>query len=205
MANANIEYLIKNCRFSYLNVFEPFIDRTSGKQSFGGHGILEPTHPQLPEIVATLKKVAQEFWGAEWETVWAEMKAKNKICLKPGAAKGNAEGYKGNYYISANKKTRFSAIETRNGVNVQLTAADGRPRSGDYGNMKVAFYAMKHPTGGNMVNADIQGVQYVRKGAPLGGGGRVATVDEFGLEPSDADSAAPATAASAGAADDLMG
>lgn len=204
-APTNIEYLIKNCRFSYLNCFEPFRDRTTGKESWGGHAILTPDHPQLPEIVATLKKVAQGFWGDSWESVWAEMKAKNKICLKPGAAKGNLDGYKNNYFISANKKTRYSVIETRNGVNVQLTAADGRPRSGDYGNMKVAFYAMKHPTGGNMINADLQGIQYVRKGVPLGGGGRVATVDEFGIEPSDADSAAPAAAATSGVADDLMG
>ncbi len=200
---ANIEYLLKNVRFSYLYCFEPYRDRTSGKETFTSHAILTPDHPQLPEIVATLKKVAQSFWGDSWEAVWAEMKAKNKLCLKPGAVKGDKDGYKGNYFISANKKTRFSVVETRNGVNVQLTAADGRPRSGDFGNMKVAFYAMKHPTGGNMVNADLQGIQYVRKGAPMGGGGRVATVDEFGIEPTDVDGAAPATAG--GVADDLMG
>ena len=208
MANkVNVEYLIKNVRFSYLYCFEPYRDRESGKESFSSHGIITPDHVQFPEIVGILKKIAQDFWGDSWQEVWAEMKVKNKICLKPGAAKGNIEGYKDNYFISANKKTRFSVVETRNGVNVQLTAADGRPRSGDYGNMKVAFYPMKHPKGGNMINADLQGIQYVRKGAPLGGGGRVAAVEEFGIEPSDADSAAPAAAGSGAVAsvDDLLG
>jgi hypothetical protein len=199
----NIEYLLKGVRFSYLYCFQPY----EGDQgdNFCSHFILLPAHPQFSEIVATLKKVAQDFWGAEWESVWAEMKAKNKICLKPGTAKGDADGYKGNYYISGNKKTRFRVIETRGGVNVDLTQADGRPLSGDYGNAKVAFYAMNHAKGGKMINCDIQGIQYTRKGAALGGGGRVADASEFGIDPSDADGEAPATAGSSTDVSDLMG
>lgn len=202
--NVNVEYLLKGIRFSYLYAFTPF-KGDDGKENFCSHFILPPNHPQLPEIVATLKKVAQDFWGAEWESVWAEMKAKNKICLKPGTAKGDADGYKGNYFISGNKKTRFKVLETRGGVNVELTQSDGRPLSGDYGNARVAFYGMNHPKGGKMINCDIQGVQYTRKGTALGGGGRVADMSEFGIDPSDADSAAPATAGSATDVSDLMG
>jgi len=207
MAKANREYLLKNVRFSFLYCFTPFRG-DDGKLNYCSHFILEPTHPQFAEIVATLKEVAKDFWGNEWEAVWAEMKAKNKICMKPGTAKGDIEGYKGNFFISGNKKTPFRVLETRGGVNVELTVSDGRPRSGDYGNARVAFYAMAHPKGGKMINCDILGIQYVRKGDPLGGGGRVAEVDEFGVEPSDADSAAPAAsnvAKPAGAVDDLMG
>ena len=200
----NVEMLLRGVRFSYLYAFQPYRG-DDGKENFCSHFVLTPDHPQLAEIVATLKAVCKAAVGDNWESVWAEMKSKNKICLKPGSAKGDAEGYKGNWFISGNKKTRFSVVETRNGVNVQLTQADGRPLSGDYGNARVAFYYMSHPKGGKMINCDIQGIQYTRKGGPLGGGGRVADVSEFAIEPTDADSEAPATVGATQDASDLLG
>lgn len=200
---ANRELLLKNVRFSYLYAFEGF-KNDDGRISYCSHFILPPDHPQLKDVTQAIKEVARDFWGDGADDALTEMKAKNKLCLKKGELKGNADGYKGNYFISGNSKNRFTVVETRDGVNVQLTAADGRPKSGDYGNAKIAIYAMSHPKGGKLIACQIQGIQYTRKGAPLGGGGRVASVDEFGIEPSDADSAAPAAAAS-GSADDLLG
>jgi len=202
---SNIEYLLKNVRFSYLYAFHPFPGKAGKPDNFCSHFIMTPDHPQLPEVVGILKGVCKAAFGDGWEAAWAEMKAKNKICLKPGTAKGDADGYKGNYFISGNKKTRFKVLETRGGVNVELTQSDGRPVSGDYGNAKVAFYYMSHVEGGKMINCDIQGIQYTRKGTVLGGGGRVADVSEFGIDPSDADGAAPAVAGGAGDVSDLMG
>lgn len=211
MANkANREYQLKNVRFSYLYCFKPYKDRDTGNESYCSHFILPTNHPQFGEVVQIIKDVAQDFWGDEWESVYAEMRAKNKVCMKSGTAKGDIEGYKGNYFISGNKKTRFSVVETRGGANVELLQSDGRPFSGDYGNANVAFYAMQHVKGGKMINCDIQGIQYTRKGTPLGGGGKVAKPEEFGIDPSDADGAPPpasnvAKPAAAGNVDDLMG
>jgi hypothetical protein len=191
--STNVELLIKNVRFSYLYCFQPY-KGDDGKENYCSHFILPPDHPQMGEIKAAILSVVKAAYPEGWEEVIAEMKAKNKICLKDGSAKGNADGYKGMKFISGNKKTRFSVVETRNGVNVQLTQADGRPLSGDFGNAKVEIYYMSHPKGGKMVNCGIQGIQYVRKGTPLGGGGRVADTSEFGIDPADADGEAPATA-----------
>jgi len=203
---ANRELILKNVRFSYLYAFEGF-KNDDGKISYCSHFILPPDHPQLKEVTQAIKDVAADFWKDDAPAALAEMKAKNKLCLKKGELKGNADGYAGNYFISGNSKNRFRVVETRNGVNVELTAGDGRPRSGDYGNAIIAIYAMNHPKGGKLVACQIQGIQYTRKGAPLGGGGRVAAVDEFGIDPSDADGAAPAAASSGGSgnADDLLG
>jgi len=207
---ANVELLIKNVRFSYLYAFYPFKgtdDNGKPTENFCAHFIMPPDHPDLPAVKAAIIQVVKAAKPNDWESVIAEMKAKNKICLKDGTVKGDAEGYKGNKFISGNKKTRFSVVETRGGVNVQLTQADGRPLSGDFGNAKIAIYFMWHKKGGNMVNCDIQGIQYTRKGTPLGGGGRVAEASEFGIDPSDVDGAAPAVAGASAPGDssDLLG
>ncbi len=197
----NIEMMLTGVRFSYLYAFEAY--KGDSGESYCAHGLMELTDPQIAAIVANMKAVAKAKWPADWEEVYAALKGKDKLALHLGdVAKPGDAAYKGKAYISANNKTRISVVETRNGVNVQLTSADARPRSGDFGNMKIAIWAQDGKFG-KRINAQLQGVQYVRKGAPLGGGGRVATVDEFDIEPTDVDGAAPATAS--GVADDLMG
>lgn len=202
--STNIEILVKGVRFSYLNVFEPYTS-PEGKKSYGLNAIIPPNHPQFPEIIETIKKVAQATFGDEWQTTLKTLNAQDRVCLHNGdVSKPNAEGYKGMFYISANKKTPFRALETRNGVNVELTASDGRPRSGDYGNVKLSIWGQANQFG-KRINADPLGVQFVRRGPPLGGGGRVAKLDEFGVEPSDVDGDAPATAGGADDASDMYG
>lgn len=205
MTNATNKVLtLKGGRFSYLYVFEPF--KGDNGESYCGHYILEPTDPQVAAIVTTMKSVADAKWGADFADVYASLKAKDRLALHIGStSKPGDEAYKGKVYLSAASKTRPTVVETRDGVNVPLTNADGRPRSGDYGNVIVAIWAQDNKFG-KRINCQLQGVQYTRRGTPLGGGGRVATVDEFGIEPSDADSAAPtADAQAAGSADDLLG
>ena len=200
----NHELLLTGGRFSYLYVFEPY--KGDNGDSFCGHFLLEPSDPQVATIVAAMKAVAQAKWPSDWEAVYAALRGKDKLALHLGdVTKPGDDAYKGKVFISANNKNRVTVVETRGGVNVQLTAADGRPRSGDYGNMKVAIWAQDGKFG-KRINAQLMGVQYTRKGTPLGGGGRVASVEEFGVEPSDADSAEPGTATSGGGdVNDLLG
>src|ERR1700751_1375209 len=121
--------LLKNGRFSYLYCHQAF--KGENGDSFCSHFIMPADHPQMAELKNNIIEVAKAAWPNDWKDVLAELNAKNRICLHDGAEKGNSDGYKGMKYISGSKKTRFSVVETRNGVNVQLTAADGRPLSGD--------------------------------------------------------------------------
>jgi len=206
MASAKIgDMIIRGVRFSYAYIFEPF--KGDNGSSYTSHGILELNDPQVAQIVATMKAVAKEMWKDEADAVYQQLKGKDKLCLHMGdVTKAGEEAYKGKIYISANSKNPVRVVETRGGVNVELTAADARPRSGDYGNLIVNIWAQNNKFG-KRINAQLMGVQYVRKGTPLGGGGRVATLDEFGVEPSDADSEAPVASNIAKPADvaDLMG
>lgn len=196
---------LRKGRFSYLYVFDTY--KGDNGESYCGHFILEPTDPQVATIVAAMKEVARARWGTEADAVYASLKAKDRLALHLGdVAKPGEEAYKGKVFLSGTSKTRPTVVETRGGVNVPLTNADARPRSGDYGNMICAIWAQDNKFG-KRINCQIQGVQYTAKGAPLGGGGRVAAVEEFGVDPSDADGAEPTADAPAAATNvaDLMG
>jgi hypothetical protein len=201
------EIMLKNVRFNYVFAHEPQTNRTTGKKTYGVQLILPADHLQLKEIAAFIPAIAAEKWGPEAANVLATLKVNNKICLKKGDTnKPGQPEYKGMYFIGCSHKGPFSVVETRGGVNVQLSKEDNRPRSGDYGNASIAIYAHTFAEGKGIF-ADVMGIQYVRKGEPLGGGSRVAAVTEFGVEPSDADSDAPAPAAAASteSVDDLLG
>jgi hypothetical protein len=201
------EFMLKGVRFNYVFAFQPQTNRQTGKKTYGVQIILPSNDPQWAAVTQAIKDVAVEKWPADHAAVLASLKVNNKICLKNGTTNkpGNPD-YAGQHFMQCNHKGPFRVVETRGGVNTELTEADGRPRSGDYGNISVAIYAHQFPEGKGIF-ADVMGIQYVRKGTPLGGGGRIASVDEFGVEPSDADGAVPASTvvAPAGGVDDLMG
>jgi hypothetical protein len=203
------EFMLRGVRFNYVYAFQPQVNRKTGKKTYGVQILLPSNDPQWGQITQAIKDVAAEKWGDAAPQILAQLKLNNKIVLKNGTTNkpGNPD-YAGQHFMQCNHKGPFRVVETRGGVNVELTESDNRPRSGDYGNISVAIYAHTFEEGKGIF-ADVMGIQYVRKGTPLGTGGRIASVDEFGVEPSDADGAVPAASTvvtpTSGGVDDLMG
>lgn len=183
-------------RFSYFYGHEPYVgtDKITGKvtRSFCSHFLMAPTHPAIPLISAAIVAAAKAFFGDKWEVMLESFKAKSKIPLRKGEIhKPGEDAYKGMYSLAGNSKNRFTIVETREGKNVPLTGQDGRPYSGAFGNAIVNFYGY-NKGGGIGIGCGIEGVQFTRHGEAFGGG-RVASVDEFGLvDVSGADMPAPA-------------
>lgn len=144
-----------------------------------------------------------------WEGVLRELQRDNKIPLRDGnRRKKKEEPYVGNFYIAArnskSQPTVASQFPKKNpttgqleNVHIQPGALD-YPRSGDYVNIIVDIWAQspdhKPDTRGygQRLNAQFCGIQLVKKGVPIGGGGRTASLNEFGLNSQDADAPAPA-------------
>jgi len=206
---------LPDCRLSYLYAYRPYVGtNTEGKQasSYCVHALLDPNTPRGAANIRTAKdainKVAVAAWGAQAGSVLQQLMQTDKLCLHNGdVTKMGEEAYAGKLYISANHKVKPRVVVTRGGVITEINSDDPcAPYSGCWGEVVVAIYAQgpnsKPSKWGKRVNAQFMGVQFLRHDEAFGGG-RIATPEEFGVAPTDADGAVPMTAP-AGAGSGLL-
>lgn len=185
---------LKDVRISFANIFEAKQVQGQGDAKFSAAFIFPKTHPQKAEIERSMVEAAKEKWGeAKYMDVLKSLKASDKLCVHDGDSKPDTDAYAGNLFINASNKVRPLVID---GNRSPLTATDGKPYSGCYVNAIVEVWPQDNQFG-KRINASLLGVQFVRDGERLSGGG-VAAADDF--EPiAGADGGKPATA-EAGAA-----
>lgn len=184
---------MKDVRLSFVNVFEAKAPTGGGEAKFSCALIFPKDHPQKAEIERAIVTVAKEKWGdTKYMDVLKSLKAGDKLCLHDGDAKAETPGYAGNLFVNASNKIRPLVID---GQRAPLTAADGKPYAGCYGNVIVELWAQDNQFG-KRVNASLLGVQFTRDGERLAGGS-VASADDFEAIP---DTAAEKAATGGGAA-----
>lgn len=169
--------ILKKVRLAFLDTLftaAPFPGGQDPTPYYNAKGILTPEHPQLPELKKAIEAVAKEEWPKEWANVLKAAYALGKVCLQDGDTKPNWDGFPGNWFISARSKVRPN-VKDRDG-RTTLTAQDGRPYSGSYGNLHLDIFAYKKPMKG--IAAQLCGVQYVEAGDAFSGG-RPSSDDEF--------------------------
>lgn len=184
---------LENVRFTFVqSLFDAKQVQGQGEAKFSCTGLLPRDHPQLPVITALVTETARAKWGdaptdagmqadgvtkivlPAFQAVLQALKAQDRLPLHDGNAKIQYEGYAGNYFINASNKMRPLVIGPSREV---LTVSDGKPYSGSYGNMIVQFWAQDNKFG-KRINASLLGVQFVKDGPRLSGGG-VAAADDF--------------------------
>ena len=189
----NITVLLQDVVLSYAYLFQPLIGRNDKGQetrNFCTHAIMTPNHPGIALVKEAQRKAAQAKWGDQWQAVLNQLGLQHRVALHDGALKGG-EGYEGNFFVSANSKVKPRILVTRNGANVEIAENDPcAPYSGCRANVIVDIWPQQHPQFGKRINAQLTGVQFVAHGKRFGGG-RVAKLDEFGINPVDADGAVP--------------
>jgi hypothetical protein len=183
-------------------------------------GVFDAKHPAFELIRQTMREVAKAAWGEapamfpygtpdpntgqagmiqlpEWEGVLRGLMLENRIPLRDGNRRNKQEEpYTGNFYLAARSSRQPRVVVTRGGVNVEIQPDDTQyPYSGARGNLVVDIWVQgtksKPSPYGRRINCQLTGVQYVSAGKRFGGGGRVASLDEFGIDPAEADAAAP--------------
>lgn len=160
----------------------------NGKAKYSCSFIFPKDHPAVAALTAAVVKVAKEKWGEKADEVLKQLKASDRLPVHNGDAKPNSAGYAGNLFMNASNEIRPLVID---GQRAPLTAADGKPYSGSYGNAQVELWAQdnKH---GRRINASLMGVQFVRDGEKLAGGS-VASADDFDAIPEQAQEKAAAS------------
>ena len=185
---------LKDVRISFANIFEAKQVQGQGDAKFSAAFLFPKTHSQKAEIERAIVDAAKEKWGeAKYQEVLKALKAGDRLCVHDGDAKPGADGYAGNYFVNASNKMRPLVIGPDRAV---LVAADGKPYSGCYVNAIIEVWAQDNQFG-KRINASLLGVQFLRDGERLSGGG-VAAADDFeAIPPAEG---AKAEASGAGAA-----
>ena len=183
---------LKDVRISFANIFEPKQVQGQGEAKFSAAFLFPRTHPATAELTAAIQAAAKEKWGAKADEVLKALKASDKLCAHDGDSKSDADAYPGNLFVNASNKVRPLVIGPQR---EPLVATDGKPYSGCYVNAIIEVWPQDN-TFGKRVNASLLGVQFLRDGERLAGGG-VAAADDFEALPAAAGEKAASTGAGA--------
>jgi hypothetical protein len=189
--------------------------------------MLNPLAPadaaEIEKVKLAQREVAAATWGDNWQQVLARMGAKDELVLHNGDLQQD-DNAKGMVILNAAVKKPPATLVTLGGG--ALKAAIAANPNADWAKKALADNAQAanvptapgHPMypysgcrGAVMFElyvynkesfvCQLMGVQFLEHGKPFagGGGGRIARVDEFGINPTDADAAIPMSQADTGA------
>ncbi|WP_338496283.1 ssDNA-binding protein [Delftia tsuruhatensis] len=194
--------ILKNVRLQWADIFQAAAGEINGKKTepkFKAVVLMEPNSPAFVTAKDALLAAARELWGANAETVVANISSNSKA-LRSGNGKLMDDGsvnpqFKDLFFVSCSNKSRPQVVAPKlldgkfvtitedgrgmvNGIDVtdQLGYVLKAPYRGCYVNLKVQFVAgkaFKANSGEqipNQVYAKLEAVQFVRDGEPFGGG-----------------------------------
>lgn len=185
------KFTLRDVRLSFPNLFEAKAPPTpGGKAKYSASFLFPRNHPQIGEIQSLLVAVATAKWGAKAGEVLKALKAGDRLCIRDGDAKSDTDGYAGNLFINASNDIRPLSVGGGPDGRAPVTAGDGVLYAGCYVNAIVQVWAQDNQFG-KRINASLLGVQFLRDGPRLAGGG-VAAADDFEPVPQAAQTAAAA-------------
>lgn len=181
--------MLENVRIAFAHgLFQMSQVQGQGRPAYSASFLFDKSHPAARIMWEVMQQVAQHKWGSApvtgpdgkpqgpaWKVVFDALVAGGKVCMRDGNSKPDIAGYPGNLFVSARTTTAPLVIDQNR---QPLTQASGKPYSGCYVNAKLIIWAQQNQHG-KRINAQLGGVQFVRDGEPLSGGGPT-SVDEFG-------------------------
>jgi len=170
-----MKHTFQNARIAFPNLFVAKANE-QGKEQFSGAFIFEPDHPGIAALEATIDAVGKAKWGEKWTAVKKELNAGSKLLVHNGDTKASLAGYEGNLFFNAYNTVRPTVVDRDRSP---LVAADGKPYSGSYCNVILDIWAQDNSYG-KRINAQLQGVQFVKDGEAFSGGGFIIFIASTG-------------------------
>jgi len=183
---------IENVRLAFPNLFEPKAAKAGQKAKYSAAFIFPKDHPAVAIIRDAMVAVAKAKWGDKWESIYAGLRAADKLAVHDGDAKSEYGGYAGNLFVNASNEVRPLVLGGGPDGKAPLSASDGKPYSGCYVNALVELWAQAHAEHGKRINASLMGVQFFKDGERLSGGA-TAAADDFDAIPQATQTAAAST------------
>lgn len=170
--------LLENVTLSFPHILEPNTSLEGAKPKYGCALLMDAGSQEEAAINAMIVETAKESFGAKGEKVVAGMKAKGKYPLKDGNLKEELAGYAGRLYINANSGVVVPCYGRDPRVKLNEQEIREMMYAGATVNAVVSFYKYSHKTGGDGVGIGLKGLQFVKDGDRLSGGG-VAKSEDF--------------------------
>lgn len=176
---------LKNVRLAFPALFEPKTVGGSDALRFSAAFPVEPDSANAKALDAALVAVAKEKWGDKASAIFKKLKQEGRVCFDHAPltnGEGDVyDGFDGMYSVNATSKSRPTLVDRDRSP---VTEADGKLYGGCYVNAIIDVWPQDNQYG-KRLNAQLQGVQFVKDGDAFGGGG-AASADEFDeLEPLD--------------------
>jgi len=161
--------------FSHPGLFVASKVNGEGEAKFSCSLILTPGHKAIKLVEATALAVAREKWGAKAEQMIAAMKAQDKHPLHNGDTKSSYDGFPGNFFVSCRSVKKPLVIDRDR---TPLDMSSPRLYSGAMVNAIIDLWPQDNNYG-KRVNAQVMGVQFYADNDSFGGGGQIASQDDF--------------------------
>lgn len=153
--------LLKNARFSYVNVWEPKAIN-GGDEKYSVSILIPKTDEEQIEIIKKAIEEAKQEGKSKWG---GKVPPKLKTPLRDGDEERPDDAvYVGHYFINANSKDQPGIVDKK----VQAIINQSEFYSGCYGNASVSFYAYD-AAGNRGIACGLNNLQKVRDGECLGG------------------------------------
>lgn len=168
MANKinKIRVVLTNVRLSFANIFEPKGFNGGDPRYSASFLVSKQDEDNLLKVKEAIKNVIKAEWGNE-----APKLKDTQICLRDGDNE-SWDGYADHFFISSGNKLKV-AVRDLDGTDLTQHSEDNnpgdKPQSGDYVNAIVEIWAQNNNFG-KRINANLVGVQYVKKGERFGKG-----------------------------------
>ena len=169
-----MKHTFQNARISFPNIFEPKAS-ANGNLQFSAAFLFDPAHPGIAGLDAVIDQVGKAKWGEKWANVKKELKAGNKLLTHDGDTKASLAGYEGNLFFNAYNTGRPTVVDRDRSP---LTSQGGKPYSGSYVHVIIDVWAQDNKYG-KRINAQLQGIQFVKDGEAFSGGGTSADASDF--------------------------
>lgn len=176
-------FTLRGVRVNFPRLFKPEVNNLSGEEEYSVRVILDPNDDKCKEYIKEIddarRELAEANWGERWQTLYRENKdSKNTMFLRQDYERGY-------FFINLKRKKRDGApkVVWRHGHD-DLHEEDGKPLAGDYCNVMFEMWTYKTPQNATGWSGTLMGVQFVKRGEPLGGA-RTAKPEDFDTLPDE--------------------
>jgi len=163
--------ILKNVRIAFAQgLFEAKAPTDgNGKAAYSATFLFAPGSQEEKDIKAAMSAEAKARWGEKAPTVYKQLVAAGRICLRNGDSKADYEGFEGNMFVAARSTTKKPTVYGPD-KSVIDRDNDNAPYSGCYVRASVEIYTIDKPGEiGKRICCGLTAVQKIKDGDSFGG------------------------------------